>query len=63
MDVELMHALLETCSMEFMLCIVIFNTCASIHRLNVGRIPTMSAGVEGRFSRRSMFHIFTPILL
>ena len=35
-----------------------FPEVSTIHRLNVGRIPTMNAGVKCCFSLTSMFHIF-----
>ena len=60
-NVALMHVLLETCAMDFMSCVVILCRYASIHRLNLGRIPTMSAHLEGRFTWKSMFQILTAI--
>ena len=56
-----MHSLLETCTMEAMLCVVIFQVCK--YSQVCWQVPTMSAGVECSFFQMNAFQIFTPILL
>ena len=56
------HTLLETCTMEAMLCVVIFQVC-KYSQVACWQVPTMSAGVECSFSQMNTFQIFTHILL